>query len=78
MDRLEILKQIDAEIGRLLQVKSILSNGTGRLSNGNAPKPPLPKKRTLSAKARKAIAEAQRKRWAKVHAAQKKSPSAKA
>jgi hypothetical protein len=78
MDRAEILTLIDAEIERLHQVKSILSNGIGKVSNSKTPKPALPKKRILSAKARKAIAEAQRKRWAKVHAAQKKSASAKA
>jgi len=76
MDTAELVRLIDAEIGRLLKVKSILSNGTDKPSKGNAPKAALPKKRTLSAKARKAIAEAQRKRWAKVHAAQKKSAKA--
>jgi hypothetical protein len=78
MNRAEILTLIDGEIERLQQVKSILLNGTGKLSAAKTPNPALPKKRALSAKARKAIAEAQRKRWAKVHAAQKKSASAKA
>jgi hypothetical protein len=76
MDRAEILTLIDGEIERLHQVKSILSNRTGKPSTAKTPNPGLPKKRTLSAKARKAIAEAQRKRWAKVHAAQKKSAKA--
>ncbi len=75
MNRAEILTMIDGEIERLQQVKSIL-NGTGKLSTAKTPNPALPKKRTLSAKARKAIAEAQRKRWAKVHAVQKKSAKA--
>ena len=52
----EILKQIDAEIARLKQVRNILADET------SAPK--LKAKRTLSAAARQRIGEAQRQRRA--------------
>jgi hypothetical protein len=52
----EILKQIDAEIARLKQVRNILA--------GETPPPKLKAKRTLSAEARQRIGEAQRRRWA--------------
>jgi hypothetical protein len=52
----EILKQIDAEIARLKQVRHILA--------GEIPAPKLKAKRTLSAEARRRIGEAQRRRWA--------------
>jgi hypothetical protein len=52
----EILKQIDAEIARLKQVRDILADET------SAPK--LKAKRTLSAEARQRIGEAQRRRRA--------------
>lgn len=63
-----ILAQIDAEISRLTQVRSLLAT-TGNVGTLAAPKgkrgPGRPrKKRTLSPEARKRIAEAQRKRWA--------------
>jgi hypothetical protein len=51
----EILKQIDAEIARLKQVRHILAGETA------APK--LKTKRTLSAEARQRIGEAQHRRW---------------
>lgn len=70
-----ILKAIDEEIERLRQARNLLGNvgkGTSRkkagkpsAATGSQPKP----RRKLSAKARRAIAEAQRKRWAKVKAA---------
>jgi hypothetical protein len=63
-----ILAQIDAEIERLTQVRSLLagsrstiSGTTGKTSKG--PGKPR-KKRVLSPEARKRIADAQRKRWA--------------
>jgi hypothetical protein len=49
----EILKQIDAEIARLKQVRNILADET--------PAPNLKAKRTLSAEARQRIGEAQRR-----------------
>ena len=62
-----ILSQIDAEIARLTQVRSLLSSGSlsGRINTPKAKGPGRPrKKRVLSAEARKRIADAQRKRWA--------------
>jgi hypothetical protein len=50
----EILKQIDAEIARLKQVRNILA--------GKAPAPKPAAKRTLSAEARQRIGGAQRRR----------------
>jgi hypothetical protein len=52
----EILKQIDAEIARLKQIRNILA--------GETPPPKLKAKRSLSAEARQRIGEAQRRRWA--------------
>ena len=52
----EILKQIDAEIERLKQVRNILA--------GETPAPKLKAKRTLSAEARQRIGEALRRRRA--------------
>lgn len=63
-----ILAEIDAEIARLTQVRSLLAgsraihtSGTRSKTSG-ASKPR--RKRVLSAEARKRIADAQRKRWA--------------
>ena len=65
METQGILTQIDAEIGRLQQVRAILT-GTGK----NGPKNKIvaksaPKKRHLSPEARARIAAAQKARWAK-------------
>jgi hypothetical protein len=66
-----IVAQIDAEIARLKQVRSLLTNiGTVDVAAAAAKAEKLPakakrkKKRTLSPEARKRIADAQRKRWA--------------
>jgi hypothetical protein len=67
-----ILSQLDSEISRLTQVRSLLANSakaTTKLPVSAAVKTPsLPglrrKKRVLSPEARKRIADAQRKRWA--------------
>jgi hypothetical protein len=65
----EIIKEIDAEIARLQQVRRLLSQ-TPAASVGLAtrksstPKKASRGKRTLSAEARQRIADAQRKRWA--------------
>jgi hypothetical protein len=66
-----ILSQIDAEIARLTQVRSLLANiGTvavpaGKPSGKKSPaKAARRKKRVLSPEARKRIADAQRRRWA--------------
>jgi CII-binding regulator of phage lambda lysogenization HflD len=75
----EILEHINAEISRLQQVKALLQGSTNGYSksasaassNGSAaPKVKVKGKRVLSVEARKKIAAAQRKRWAKVRKAQ--------
>jgi hypothetical protein len=63
-----ILAQLDSEIARLTQVRSLLAN-TGKVSARLAERKAAKvtgkrKKRVLSADARKRIADAQRKRWA--------------
>lgn len=63
-----ILAQLDSEIARLTQVRSLLAN-TGKVSAKIAERKAgkvtgKRKKRVLSAEARKRIADAQRKRWA--------------
>ena len=55
-----ILASIDSEIARLQQVRALLSSDSSKSAAG-----PIRKPRKLSAAARKKIAEAQRKRWAK-------------
>jgi hypothetical protein len=64
-----ILAEIDAEIARLTQVRSLLAgtrSSSGSSSANKSTKGPgkRRKKRVLSPEARKRIAEAQRKRWA--------------
>ncbi|MGH9599449.1 MAG: hypothetical protein ACRD27_06265 [Terracidiphilus sp.] len=75
-----ILAQIDSEIARLTQVRSLLANAgdiavTVNNSNSKVKKAPVKaktgKRRPLSAEARKRIAEAQRKRWAALKAKSK-------
>jgi hypothetical protein len=69
MSREEIIAAIDEEIGRLEKVRALLEGAgstrifAGAFANGR-------KKRHLSAEARRRIAEAQKRRWAK----QKKQP----
>ena len=66
-----ILAQIDSEIAKLTQVRSLLA-GTGKVASKvikpktkKAPaKAKTRKKRVLSPEARKRIADAQRNRWA--------------
>ena len=74
-----ILSQIDAEIARLKQVRSLLSGlGTIEVAVAEpvAKKAPAKaarkKKRVLSPEARKRIGDAQRKRWAAQKAKTKK------
>ena len=74
-----ILAQIDAEIARLTQVRSLLTNTnnldtrlTGRKAKKAAVKTNVRKTRVLSPEARKRIADAQRKRWAAQKAKTKK------
>jgi hypothetical protein len=72
-----ILNAIDEEIARLRQARAILgdsNNGTGRRPGKKASSNPAATskpRRKLSPKARQAIADAQRKRWAKVKSQKK-------
>lgn len=64
-----ILAQLDSEIARLTQVRSLLANSgkvNAKIAQAKAAvKAPKPRrKRVLSPEARKRIADAQRKRWA--------------
>ncbi|HEY9126250.1 MAG TPA: hypothetical protein VIM62_03945 [Acidobacteriaceae bacterium] len=72
-----ILAQLDAEIARLKQVRDLLSSTgkvearisavkgrPGRKPKSLSAKPKAGAKRVLSPEARKAIADAQRRRWA--------------
>ena len=56
-----IIASIDAEIARLQSVRDLLMETTTKASDGAIHRKP----RKLSPAARKRIAEAQRKRWAK-------------
>lgn len=72
-----ILAQLDSEISRLTQVRSLLANtakSAPKFATTKAAKAPTKrrKKRVLSADARKRIADAQRKRWAAQKAKSKK------
>jgi hypothetical protein len=71
----EILEHINSEISRLQQVKALLqgtanSHGRSAVSLNGSAAPKVKGKRVLSVEARKKIAAAQRKRWAKVRKAQ--------
>jgi hypothetical protein len=66
-----ILAQIDEEIAKLTQIRSLLATtgaaakkATGPKAKKTAAKAKGKKRRTLSPEARKRIADAQRKRWA--------------
>lgn len=63
-----IIAQIDAEIARLTQVRSLLANtgkATPKITEHRPRKTAAAnKKHVLSPEARKRIADAQRKRWA--------------
>jgi hypothetical protein len=73
MTREAIIAAIDEEIARLEKVRALLRDTTGAkfLATGTSAASPR-KKRNLSAEARKRIADAQKRRWAK----QKKQSSA--
>ena len=76
MDHQSIISVIDAEIARLQQARTILSNIANSRSQGTRTATPtkVTKRVTrLSPEARKRIADAQRKRWA---AAKKQKKSA--
>ncbi|MGC2400630.1 MAG: hypothetical protein WA510_12630 [Acidobacteriaceae bacterium] len=68
MNTKEILEHINDEISRLQQVKALLqgtANGHSKASVNGLAAPKVKVKRVLSAEARKKIAAAQRRRWAK-------------
>ena len=67
-----VLAEIDGEIARLQHARAVLSNSIGERGGlSAAPLKTATKKRKLSAKGRRAIAAAQRARWAKLKAAKK-------
>jgi hypothetical protein len=71
-----LLHEIDTQISCLQQAKALLSGteakrGPGRPTTVASPTKAARPKAVLSAKARKAIGDAQRARWAKVKAAAK-------
>jgi hypothetical protein len=76
-----IWNAIDEEIARLRQARALLegtaqgpTRRTAKKTTARANSEPAPR-RALSAKARHAIAEAQRKRWARVKALKKSAAS---
>ena len=73
MNTKEILEHINGEISRLQQVKALLqgsANGHGRSAGSiNSGTSKVKGKRVLSVEARKKIAAAQRRRWAKARKA---------
>ncbi len=78
MDTNEIIAQLDTEIARLQEVKSILSGTTTTQAKRGRPNKasvaviaPVAAKRILSPEARARIAAAQKARWAKVKKAKK-------
>jgi hypothetical protein len=60
METRQIIIELDREITRLREARVLLSGSSHAL------KATTPKRRPLSAEARKKIADAQKKRWAKV------------
>lgn len=64
----DLLSAIDSEIATLKQARALLAGQAGYVRLGGPAK-----KRVLSAEARKRIADAQRKRWAKQKKAAKKA-----
>lgn len=80
-----ILAEIDAQIAKLQQARALLAGGSSsaapavvkkavgrpRKSITTSASKGTPKKRTLSAEARKRIADAQKKRWAETRKSQK-------
>jgi hypothetical protein len=82
MNTQDIIDQIEIEISRLQQAKSLLQGSEsksgkrspGRPKNNVAKIPAVtPKKRKLSAAGRKKISDAMKKRWAKRRATPKKA-----
>jgi hypothetical protein len=61
-----ILNAIDEELARLVEARDLLSESIDVTSKKPGKPAAVKTRRTLSPKARRAIADAQRKRWAKV------------
>jgi hypothetical protein len=77
----QILNAIDEEILRLRQARAILTESSQARSTGKSARTSTVKtksRRILSPKARGAIADAQRKRWAKVRSEKKPASPASA
>jgi hypothetical protein len=73
----QVLQAIDDEIAKLERARAVLAGV--RVTSPTRPVAtasvdPITPRRQLSAKARQAIAEAQRRRWAKVKSEQKPAP----
>jgi hypothetical protein len=79
----QILNAIDEEIAKLRQARAILTDAAATSVSKSATSaspsllPKVKTRRKLSAKARKAIADAQHKRWAKVKRAKKPAAARK-
>jgi hypothetical protein len=77
----DILNAIDEEIERLREARALLAESMVLTHKGSsrrtAAKSPSLGKRVLSPEARRAIAEGQRKRWAKVHNEKNGTPAKK-
>jgi len=75
----EILNAIDEELARLRQARGLLTGSSQATPTSKSVRPSPTPRRKLSAKARRAIADAQRKRWAKVRREKKSDgPAAEA
>jgi hypothetical protein len=68
MEATALIAAIDDEIARLTRARNLLSGRETVIARSSAPK-----RRKLSAEARKRIADAQRRRWAAQKSTQKKA-----
>jgi len=68
MDTAQLVSEIDSEIARLQQARTLLA-GVGSATHAKSTR----KKRTLSPEARARIAAAQKRRWAKQKGTAKKA-----
>jgi hypothetical protein len=75
----QILEEIEQEIGRLEKARDILAGAQSSPRRSGTATPSAPQtrapRRRLGAQARRAIAEAQHGRWAKVKAQKKEAPA---
>jgi hypothetical protein len=75
----QILNALDEELARLRQARAILTGSRQATPTRKSARTSPTPRRILSAKARRAIADAQRKRWAKVRRQKKTAgPAAEA